>query len=119
MSNEDKLIVFYKNEYMAVRNAEGSFFHCQTLQNVYRSSPRITIRWLSEDKKDKTVFIPDFYDHTDIECVLTTVDLKKIEKGHLRLPQSEKVRIENILKKALFRDLMLPKRIQMEVSFLF
>lgn len=101
MSNEDRLIVFYKNEYMAVRNAEGTFYLCQTMQNVYRTSPRISIRWLSEDSKDSSVYIPDFYDHTDIDCVLTTVELKRIDKGHMRLPKTEKARIESILKKAI------------------
>ncbi|KAL9883808.1 uncharacterized protein ACN427_010946 [Glossina fuscipes fuscipes] len=101
MSSEDRLIVFYKNEYMAVRNAEGTFYLCQTMQNVYRTSPRISIRWLSEDSKDPNIYVPDFYDHTDIECVLTTVELKRIDKGHMRLPKSEKTRIESILKKAL------------------
>lgn len=101
MSNEDRLIVFYKNEYMAVRNAEGTFYLCQTMQNVYRTSPRISIRWLSEDPKDSNVYIPDFYDHTDIECVLTTVELKRIDKGHMRLPKTERTRIESILKKAI------------------
>lgn len=101
LANDDRLIVFYKNEYMAVRNAEGTFYLCQTMQNVYRTSPRISIRWLSEDTKDANVYLPDFYDHTDIECVLTTVELKRIDKGHLRLPKAEKTRIENILKKAL------------------
>lgn len=101
MSVEDKLIVFYRNEYMAVRNAEGTFYLCQTMQNVYRTSPRISIRWLSEDKKDSSIFIPDFYDHTDIECVLTTVELKRVDKNQLRLPKTEKTRIENILKKAI------------------
>ncbi|XP_004535302.1 microtubule-associated protein futsch-like isoform X1 [Ceratitis capitata] len=101
MSIEDKLIVFYKNEYMAVRNAEGTFYLCQTMQNVYRTSPRISIRWLSEDPNSSGIYIPDFYDHTDIECVLTTVELKRVDKGHLSLPKKEQARIESILKKAI------------------
>lgn len=101
MSMEDKLIVFYKNEYMAVRNAEGTFYLCQTMQNVYRTSPRISIRWLSEDPNNSGIYIPDFYDHTDIECVLTTVELKRVDKGHLSLPKKEQARIESILKKAI------------------
>ncbi|XP_017480688.1 PREDICTED: mucin-5AC-like, partial [Rhagoletis zephyria] len=101
MSTEDKLIVFYKNEYMAVRNAEGTFYLCQTMQNVYRTSPRISIRWLSEDPNNSGIYIPDFYDHTDIECVLTTVELKRVDKGHLSLPKKEQARIESILKKAI------------------
>ncbi|XP_054726935.1 mucin-2-like isoform X1 [Anastrepha obliqua] len=101
MSMEDKLIVFYKNEYMAVRNVESTFYLCQTMQNVYRTSPRISIRWLSEDPNNSGIYIPDFYDHTDIECVLTTVELKRVDKGHLSLPKKEQARIESILKKAI------------------
>jgi len=56
-----------RNEFLAVRNAEGSFYICQAMQNIYRSSPRIRIRWLSQEKKDNKstdVYIPDFYDAT-------------------------------------------------------
>ena len=84
---------------MALRNAEGTFYICQSMQNIYRTSPRIKIRWLSE--KDNNVYIPDYYDRTDIECVLTTVEMKRIDKGHMQLPEAEKLRIENILKKAI------------------
>ncbi|PSN30182.1 hypothetical protein C0J52_28093 [Blattella germanica] len=55
------------NEFLAVRNAEGSFYICQAMQNIYKSSPRIRIRWLSQEKKDNKltdVYIPDFYDAT-------------------------------------------------------
>lgn len=86
---------------MAVRNAEGSFFLCRTLQNVYKTSPKIRIRWLSEEKPNNNIYGLDFYDHTDIECVLTTVSLEKAEKGKYHLIKSEKDRIENILKKAI------------------
>jgi len=37
------------------------------MQNIYKSSPRIRIRWLSQEKKDNKptdVYIPDFYDAT-------------------------------------------------------
>lgn len=100
-ASEEKLTLFYKNEYLAVRNAEGTFFICQTLQNVFRTSPKIRIRWLSEEKKDENVYIPDFYDTTDIECVLTTVEMEKVGKDRWRIPKPEKVRIESILKKAI------------------
>lgn len=59
----NKIHLFYRNEFLAVRNAEGGFYVCQAVQNVYKSSPRIRIRWLSQDKSDKT-YIPDFYDFT-------------------------------------------------------
>jgi hypothetical protein len=55
---------------------------------------------LSEKGKDET-FKLDFYDVTDIDCVLTNVALKKIEKELYNLPKSEFERIQNILKKAI------------------
>lgn len=86
---------------MAVRNSEGGFFLCQALQNVYKSSPKIRIRWLSEEKPNENVYNLDFYDNTDIECVLTTVSLEKTGKSKYELTSNEKSRIENILKKAI------------------
>jgi len=45
-----------------VRNAEGSFYVCQAMQNIYKSSRRIRIRWLSQDKTNGEFYSPDFYD---------------------------------------------------------
>lgn len=71
------------------------------MQNVYKSSPKIRIRWLSEKKDSQTAYELDFYDKTDIECVLTSVCLAKLSKISYELTKSERERIENILKKAL------------------
>ena len=48
---------------MAVRNAEGSFFLCQSLQNIYKTSKKIRIQWLGE-AEEKELFIPEYYDRT-------------------------------------------------------
>lgn len=40
---------------------------CQTMQNVYRSTRKIKIRWLSQDKSGDPageIYKPDFYDIT-------------------------------------------------------
>lgn len=86
---------------MAVRNAEGGFYLCQAMNNVFKSSPKIRIRWLSEDSSNNSLYGLDFYDHTDIDCVLTSVSLNKLPKGKLELTKTECDRIESILKKAL------------------
>lgn len=56
----------FRNEFLAVRNAEGGFYLCQAVQNIYKSSSKIKIRWLSQDKNDKSgeIYTPDFYDLT-------------------------------------------------------
>lgn len=58
--------MLFRNEFLAVRNSEGGFYVCQTMQNIYKSSPKIRIRWLSQDKNDKSgeIYKPDFYDQT-------------------------------------------------------
>nr|XP_023012273.1 zonadhesin-like [Leptinotarsa decemlineata]XP_023012274.1 zonadhesin-like [Leptinotarsa decemlineata]XP_023012275.1 zonadhesin-like [Leptinotarsa decemlineata] len=100
---DDKLIYFYKNEFLAVRNAEGSFYLCQAVQNIYKSSSKIKIRWLSQDKNDKSgeIYTPDFYDLTDFDCILTSLDLTRVDKGKYRLKQAEKERTDSILKRCL------------------
>lgn len=42
----------------------------------------------------------DFYDHTDLECVLTSLDLERVQKNY-RLAGKERERIENILRRAI------------------
>lgn len=94
---------FTRNEFLALRNGEGGYFLCQTMHNVYKSSPKIRIRWLNEGKKEGATkkYSLDFYDMTDIECVLTTVELDKIDSKVYELPTEELTRIENILQRAL------------------
>ncbi|KPI95891.1 hypothetical protein RR46_11604 [Papilio xuthus] len=103
--NDDKLIVFYKNEYLAVRNAEGGFYVCQTVQNVYRTTRKIKIRWLSQDKTDPSgeTYKPDFYDVTDMECVLTTLSLTRAPAGGgaQLLKPAEEARAKSILERAI------------------
>lgn len=104
-ADKEKLVIFYKNEFLAVRNSEGSFYVCQAVQNVYKSSHKIKIRWLSqkdgEKSTDGTVYSPDFYDTTDFDCILTSLSLQRLDKGKFNLSKEETLRTENILKRAL------------------
>lgn len=84
-----------------MRNADGGFFLCQTINNVYKTSPKLRIRWLSEEPTNQNIYSLDFYDSTDLECVLTSVSLTKMSKGKFELTKAERERIENILKRAL------------------
>jgi len=56
-----------RNEFLAVRNAEGGFYLCQASQNIYRSSHKVKIRWLSRNDKETAgdgLYTRDFYDTT-------------------------------------------------------
>uniref|UniRef100_A0A0K8SY37 Uncharacterized protein n=2 Tax=Lygus hesperus TaxID=30085 RepID=A0A0K8SY37_LYGHE len=97
---EDKLIVFYRNEFLAVRNPEGSFYVCQARQNIYKGSSKIKIRWLSQDPNGEN-YSPDFYDHTEFDCILTNLNLQRVGKDQFKLPEVEAKRTDSILKRAI------------------
>ena len=100
-SLDDKIMVFSKGEFLAVRNETGTFFICRTAQKVYKNSRKFKIRWLTNEKGDPNTYTLDFYDTTDFECVLTNLRLEKISKGNYSLPDDEKKRTLNILERAL------------------
>ncbi|XP_037274311.2 poly [ADP-ribose] polymerase tankyrase isoform X3 [Rhipicephalus microplus] len=97
---EDKVVVFQKGEFLAVRNETGSFYVCRTAQNVYKSSKRFKIQWLNNDS-EPDIYAPDFYDNTDFECVLTNLRMRRVDKGRYLLPDEERKRTLNILQRAL------------------
>jgi len=102
--------VFFKDEYLAVRNDEGTFFICKAMQNIYLGSRNITIQWLSnedplvpaKDNPDGDIFAHDFYDKTEFETILTSVELDKVlgRSKRMILPGEELARINKILQRA-------------------
>lgn len=62
------------------------------------------------ETSDDDTYELDFYDVTDMECVLTTLELHRLNKSDFRLAASERERIENILKRAIDVELgVLPR----------
>ena len=122
------LIVEFRDEYLAVRNDEGTFFICKAMQNIYLGSRNITIQWLSnedplvpaKDNPDGDIFAHDFYDKTgktiliigycrinfilslEFETILTSVELDKVlgKSKRMILPGEELARINKILQRA-------------------
>ncbi|KAI1295520.1 hypothetical protein HDE_05499 [Halotydeus destructor] len=100
-SADDKIEVFDKGDFLAVRNEDGTFFVCRTAQKVYKSSRRFKVRWLNDDDKKPGQFTLDFYDMIDFDCVLTNLRMDKVSKGVYKLPADERKRALNILERAL------------------
>lgn len=94
-----ELIVYKKSDFLALRNEEGGFYICRLLQNISRTSRGFKIRWLNEVEKD--IYVPDYEDKTEFECILTNLELFQLQKGRYNLPQSERRRVMNILQRAL------------------
>merc|ERR1712198_516505 len=71
-------------------------------------SRNITIQWLSnedhiipaKDNPKQDIFAPDFYDKTEFETILTSVELDKVLGKRMILPEEEQARIEKILKRS-------------------
>ena len=66
LADDDNCYCF-RGEHLAVRNAEGSFYLCQALQQIYKTSKKIRIQWMgvkSGDNPNKDLFIPEYYDKT-------------------------------------------------------
>jgi hypothetical protein len=99
-SADDKIVVFNRGDFLAVRNDCDSFYICRTTQNVYKTSRKFKIQWL-QNEKNKDLYKLDFLDQTDFECVLTNVRLDRQAKGEYELPADEKQRIMNILQRAI------------------
>ena len=76
--HKSQYICIVRDEYMAVRNAEGSFYICKAMQNIFLGSKNIKIQWLSnedpivpaKDNPDGDIFAHDFYDKTGKTCKL-------------------------------------------------
>lgn len=99
-SADDKIVVFSRGEFLAVRNDSDSFYICRTTQNVYKTSRKFKIQWL-QNEKNKDIYQLDFLDQTDFECVLTNLRLNRRSKGEYELPADEKQRVLNILQRAI------------------
>ncbi|XP_053203466.1 uncharacterized abhydrolase domain-containing protein DDB_G0269086-like [Panonychus citri] len=97
---DDKIVIFGKGDFLAVRNDEGTFYVCRTAQNVYKSSRRFKIQWLN-DEKEPGIYVPDFYDQTNFECVLTNLTMDRKDKNRFKLPVEERKRTMNILERAI------------------
>lgn len=96
----DGLFIFhYSDEFIAVRNDEGTFFLCRCVHNIYKTSKKCRVRWLSDNSDD--TYMLTFYDSIDKECILTSVSLETGKNNSYKLTDAERERIDNILKKSI------------------
>lgn len=91
----------YRNEFLAVRNQENSFYLCICTASIKKSSKSIQISWLNKvESSDDDIYGTSYHDKTHILCVLTTVKLDKVGDNY-QLMHRERERIENVLKDSL------------------
>lgn len=101
---DDRIVVFERNEFLAVRSPDRNFFLCRSMFNINKKSKKCRVQWLAEvNESDNNgdVYKLDFWDVIDFESILTNVLMRRIKKDKFLLPLNEKERIGNILRKAL------------------
>ncbi|CAL1535690.1 unnamed protein product [Lymnaea stagnalis] len=97
---DENVTLYKKGAFLAVRGAEGIFYLCRAAQNIYSKSKKLRIQWLSlETPPDIYKF--DYVDTTEMETVLTEIQMEKVSKDSYKLPQSEQKRAEKILDRAI------------------
>ncbi|XP_014669075.1 PREDICTED: tankyrase-like protein [Priapulus caudatus] len=97
---EEKVLYYAKGKIVAVRNEKGSFYLCQTGQNVYKTTRKFKMAWLSLEQTPN-IYKVAYPDQVDQETVLTNVKVDRVARQTFKLPNSEKDRIELILQRAI------------------
>ncbi|XP_078592750.1 poly [ADP-ribose] polymerase tankyrase-like isoform X2 [Branchiostoma floridae x Branchiostoma japonicum] len=96
----NKILYFYRGEYIAVRNDEGSFYLCEASQNIYNTSKTFKVRWL-EIEDAPNIYRKSYYDNIELESIITHVKLQRMEKDKYVLPQAEILKTQKILRRAI------------------
>lgn len=80
MTNDLQDVIFYeKNDYLAIRNEENTFYLCQLIENVRSVRPMIKIKWLDTKDEGKTYFLTAHYDKVPHKSIIMPVSLNKLK----------------------------------------
>ena len=94
-------LVYRKREFLAVRNVDNGFWLCQAVRDVYRGKSRNRIQWLTCSSTNANVHQFEYHGKIEFGCILMNVNLEKLKTYRFRLADSEKKRIEDILRESL------------------
>ena len=94
-------VIFFKNEYIAVRSLDNGYYLCQTNQNVYEKTSRFSIRWFSLHDNNTDLYYPDYHDKVNMATVLTNVNVERKSCGNVKLCTEEIERVLSILNEAI------------------
>lgn len=80
VSNDQKNVIYEKNDILAIRNEEGTFYLCQLTENVRVMRATLKIRWLDTKDGGNTYFLTNQYDSIPHQSILLPVTLHKLKK---------------------------------------
>lgn len=80
LTNDLQDVIFYeKNDYLAIRNEENSFYLCQLAENVRVKRPLIKVKWLDTSNAGRTYFLTSHFDKVPQKSIIMPVSLNKIK----------------------------------------
>ena len=75
-------VIFYeKNDYLAIRNEENTFYLCQLTENVRVEKPAIKIKWLDVKSDGRTYFLTSHFDKIPQKSIIMPVILNKLKSS--------------------------------------
>lgn len=94
------VIHYDKNDFLAIRNEENTFYLAQLAETVRSAKPNMKVRWLDTEDNGKTYFITNQYDQIPQKSIIMPVDLNKLksDKKHNYYSMDDEVK-ENVLER--------------------
>lgn len=75
-------VIFYeKNDYLAIRNEENTYYLCQLMENVRSNRPMIKVKWLDTSDGGKTYFLTNQYDKIPQKSIIMPVTPNTLKSG--------------------------------------
>ncbi|CAF3062725.1 unnamed protein product [Rotaria sp. Silwood2] len=110
VSESENTLIYSNKTFLTCRSPTNSFFLCQTLQNVYRDTQQIRIRWYSfvdenqdENKVDENTYFKESYPDTiEIETILTAIEtVNRYSDKTITLHKQDIVKTKSLLQKSI------------------
>lgn len=92
------VIHYDKNDFLAIRNEENTFYLAQLAETVRSAKPNMKVRWLDTEDNGKTYFLTNQYDQIPQKSIIMPVELNKLksDKKHSYYAMDDEVK-ENVL----------------------
>lgn len=81
-TDDQQDVIFYeKNDYLAIRNEENTYYLCQLMENVRSNRPTIRVKWLDTTDEGKTYFLTSQFDMIPQKSIIMPVVPNKLKTG--------------------------------------
>lgn len=81
-TDDQQDVIFYeKNDYLAIRNEQNTYYLCQLMENVRSNRPMIRVKWLDTNDSGKTYYLTSQFDRIPQKSIIMPVTPNKLKTG--------------------------------------